>query len=237
MSFGPLEIWNSMTWIARIVAVILLLLSVWSLYVTIERLITYRKAKVQSLEFAKKITPLLSKDQPAEAIEISRKYKASHLARVTRAGLIEFLYDQTTNPNPVTGHDVIEAAKRAIERESLVVYSDLKKGVGGLATIATTAPFIGLFGTVIGIIHAFQGMALSGSGGIGSVSKGISEALVTTALGLGVAIPAAWLFNYFTNTLERFQVEMSNSSSELVDFFIKKQGAKQGAAHATGVRV
>ncbi len=128
-----------------------------------------------------------------------------------------------------------KAAKRAIERESLVVYSDFKKGVGGLATIATTAPFIGLFGTVIGIIHAFQGMALSGSGGIGSVSKGISEALVTTALGLGVAIPAAWLFNYFTNVLERFQVEMTNSASELVDFFIKKQGAKQGASH--GVRV
>jgi len=150
--------------------------------------------------------------------------------------LIEFLYDQTTTPSSVQGHDVIEAAKRAIERESLVVYSDFKKGIGGLATIATTAPFIGLFGTVIGIIHAFQGMALSGSGGIGSVSKGISEALVTTALGLGVAIPAAWLFNYFTNVLERFQVEMSNSASELVDFFIKKQGAKQGTAHAAGVR-
>jgi biopolymer transport protein ExbB/biopolymer transport protein TolQ len=237
MSFGPLEIWKSMTWLAQGVAVILILMSIWSLYVTIERLIAYRRAKTQSLEFAKKITPLLAKDQPAEAVEMSRKYKASHLARVTRAGLIEFLYDQTTSPNPVAGHDTVEAAKRAIERESLVVYSDFKKGVGGLATIATTAPFIGLFGTVIGIIHAFQGMALSGSGGIGSVSKGISEALVTTALGLGVAIPAAWLFNYFTNVLERFQVEMTNSASELVDFFIKKQGAKQGASHAVGVRV
>jgi biopolymer transport protein ExbB/TolQ len=230
MSFGPVEIWQSMTGIARGVAVILILMSIWSVYVTIERLIAYSRAKKQSLEFAKKITPLLAKDQPAEAIEVS------HLARVTRAGLIEFLYDQTTSPNPVAGHDVIEAAKRAIERESLVVYSDFKKGVGGLATIATTAPFIGLFGTVIGIIHAFQGMALSGSGGIGSVSKGISEALVTTALGLGVAIPAAWLFNYFTNVLERFQVEMSNSASELIDFFIKKQASKAGAANAAGVR-
>ena len=236
MSFGPVEIWQSMTWIARIVAIILLLMSIWSLYVTIERLLTFSRAKKQSLEFAKKLTPLLAKDQPAESIELARKYKASHLARVTRAGLIEFLYDQTTTPSSVQGHDVIEAAKRAIERESLVVYSDFKKGIGGLATIATTAPFIGLFGTVIGIIHAFQGMALSGSGGIGSVSKGISEALVTTALGLGVAIPAAWLFNYFTNVLERFQVEMSNSASELIDFFIKKQGTKQGTTHAAGVR-
>ena len=236
MEMGPMELWRSMTWIAKGVGILLILMSIWSLYVTIERLITFARAKKQSLEFAKKITPMLAKDQPAEAVEASRKYKGSHLARVTRAGLIEFLYDQTTSPNPVAGHDVIEAAKRAIERESLVVYADLKKGIGGLATIATTAPFIGLFGTVIGIIHAFQGMALSGSGGIGAVSKGIAEALVTTALGLGVAIPAAWLFNYFTNVLERFQVEMSNSASELVDFFIKKQGAKQGAAHAAGVR-
>lgn len=237
MEMSLIEMVKSMTLIAQIVAVLLLLMSIWSLYVTIERLIFYSRAKKQSLEFAKKLTPLLAKDQPAESIELARKYKASHLARVTRAGLIEFLYDQTTNPNPIAGHDVIEAAKRAVERESLIVYSDFKKGVGSLATIATTAPFIGLFGTVIGIIHAFEGMALTGSGGIGAVSKGIAEALVTTAAGLGVAIPAAWLFNYFTNVLERFQVEMSNSASELIDFFIKKQGSRAGAASAAGVRV
>ena len=237
MELGPIALWQSMTWIAKGVAILLILMSIWSLYVTIERLIFYSRAKKQSLEFAKKLTPLLSKDQPAEAIELSRKYKASHLARVTRAGLIEFLYDQTSTPNPVAGHSTTEAAARAIERETLVVYSDFKRGVGGLATIATTAPFIGLFGTVIGIIHAFEGMALTGSGGIGAVSKGIAEALVTTALGLGVAIPAAWLFNYFTNVLERFQVEMSNSASELLDFFIKKQASKAGAPHAAvGVR-
>jgi len=236
MEMSLIEMVKSMTLIAKIVAILLVLMSIWSLYVTIERLIFYARAKKQSLEFARKLTPLLAKDQPAESIELARKYKASHLARVTRAGLIEFLYDQTTNPNPIAGHDVIEAAKRAVERESLIVYSDFKKGVGSLATIATTAPFIGLFGTVIGIIHAFEGMALTGSGGIGAVSKGIAEALVTTAAGLGVAIPAAWLFNYFTNVLERFQVEMSNSASELIDFFIKKQGTKQGSTHAAGVR-
>jgi biopolymer transport protein ExbB/biopolymer transport protein TolQ len=225
--------WQQMTVVGKTVAILLLLLSVWSLYVTIERLILYRRAKKQSLEFARRVTQLLAKDQPAEAVEVSRKYRHSHLARVTRAGLVEFLYDEASGPHP--GHDVIEAAKRAIERETLIAYSDFKKGTGALATIATTAPFIGLFGTVVGIIHAFQGMALTGSGGIGAVSAGIAEALVTTAAGLLVAIPAAWLFNYFTNVLERFQVEMSNSSSELVDFFIKKQSAK-GASHAVGVR-
>ena len=112
------------------------------------------------------------------------------------------------------------------ERESLITYSDFKKGTGSLATIATTAPFIGLFGTVIGIINAFKGMAMTGSGGIGAVSGGIAEALVTTALGLFVAIPAAWMFNYFANILERFNVEMSNSSSELLDYFIKRMGSR-----------
>ena len=102
--------------------------------------------------------------------------------------------------------------------------ADMRKGLSGLATIGTTAPFIGLFGTVIGIINAFRGMAMTGSGGIAAVSTGIAEALVTTALGLFVAIPAVWLFNIF-NKIERFQVEMSNSASELIDYFIKRRGA------------
>jgi len=107
--------------------------------------------------------------------------------------------------------------------------SEFKKGISGLATIATLTPFIGLFGTVIGIINAFHGMALTGSGGIGAVSAGIAEALVATAFGLGVAIPAAALFNYFTGQLERLQIEMSNSSSELIDFFMKKQRGRNAA--------
>ena len=85
---------------------------------------------------------------------------------------------------------------------------------------------------MIGIINAFRGMAVTGSGGIAAVSAGIAEALVTTALGLFVAIPAAWMFNYFQNMLERFQVEMSNAASVLVDFFIKKHGGSD----AVGIR-
>jgi biopolymer transport protein ExbB len=72
-------------------------------------------------------------------------------------------------------------------------------------------------------------MALTASAGIGAVSAGIAEALVATAFGLGVAIPAAWMFNYFTNVLERLQIEMSNSASELIDFFMKRQRSKHAA--------
>ena len=100
--------------------------------------------------------------------------------------------------------------------------SDLKKGIAAVATIGSTAPFVGLLGTVVGVINAFQGIASSGSGGIAGVSAGISEALVETAAGLFVAIPAVWFYNYLSGRVEYFNVEMDNSSSELVDYFIKK---------------
>lgn len=231
MDFSPMHLWESMTWIAQGVAITLVICSVYSLYVTLERYLFFKKAKKQSLDFAKQATAALAKDNIQQAVDVAKKFTASHLARVTRAGLIEFQLD-TSRSSGLSGQDLVESARRAIERETLITYSDFKKGVGALATIATTAPFIGLFGTVVGIINAFRGMS-SGAGGIAAVSGGIAEALVTTALGLFVAIPAAWMFNYFTNMLERFSVEMSNSSSELIDFFIKKHGGSD----AVGVRV
>ncbi|HEX4439707.1 MAG TPA: MotA/TolQ/ExbB proton channel family protein, partial [Thermoanaerobaculia bacterium] len=175
--------------------------------------------------YAKLVTAYLKQDKLQEAIDASKKFKNSHVARVLSAGLYEFSHDIKSGASNVKGHDMIEAAERAIERETLVTTADMKKGLSGLATIGTTAPFIGLFGTVIGIINAFRGMALTGSGGIAAVSAGISEALVTTALGLFVAIPAVWMFNIFMNNIERFQVEMSNASNELIDYFIKRRGA------------
>ena len=220
MDFSPVGLWNSMTPIAQGVVVALIILSVWSLYISVERLLVFRRAHKQSLAFAKLATEHLKHDRPQAVIDAASKYPGSHLARVVSAGLQSFQFEHGSSP--LSDLEVVEAASRAVERATLLTVSDFKKGVGSLATIATTAPFIGLFGTVIGIINAFRGMALTGSGGIGAVSAGISEALVTTALGLFVAIPAAWMFNYFTNKLERLQVEMSNSSSELIDFFMKK---------------
>ncbi|MEA2563137.1 MAG: biopolymer transport protein ExbB [Acidobacteriota bacterium] len=226
MDFSPVGLWEAMTPIAKGVVVALLLLSVWSLYISVERLLVFRRAHKQSLAFAKLATEHLKHDRPQAVIDAANKYPGSHLARVVSAGLQSFQFEHGSSP--LNDLEIVEAASRAVERSTLLTVSDFKKGIGSLATIATTAPFIGLFGTVIGIINAFRGMALTGSGGIGAVSAGISEALVTTALGLFVAIPAAWMFNYFTNKLERLQVEMSNSSSELIDFFMKKQ--KRNAA-------
>jgi biopolymer transport protein ExbB/TolQ len=225
MSFNPVDLWNTMTPLAKGVAVLLILMSIYSLTVAIERWIFFSKAKKQSLAFAKLVTLHLKQDKLLEAIESSKKYKQSHLARVVSAGLYEFSHDLQSGSADISGHDPIEAAERAIEREALMTTADMRRGLSGLATIGTTAPFIGLFGTVIGIINAFRGMAMTGSGGIAAVSTGIAEALITTALGLFVAIPAVWLFNIFTNKIERFQVEMSNSASELIDYFIKRRGA------------
>jgi biopolymer transport protein ExbB/TolQ len=204
--------------------ILLCLLSIYSLAISVERYMTFQKAKQQSVKFALEVGQLLKQDKMKEAIDLAKKYKNSHVAKVVSAGLLEFAYE--AHGSSAQGHDTVAAAERAIERATMMTTADMKKGLGSLATIATTAPFIGLLGTVIGIINAFRGMAASGAGGLGTVSAGISEALVTTALGLFVAIPAVWLYNLFLNKIERFQVEMSNSSSELVDYFMKRQAAK-----------
>jgi biopolymer transport protein ExbB/TolQ len=232
-NFSLLGMWSTMNWVARGVVVVLAIMSIWSLTIAIERLVRFQRAKKQSLTIAREVTPLLAKHDLDAAIARTsdRRFKDSHLARVLKAGLTEFQYEQSQDLPP--DFDLVASGQRAIERETLMTTAEMKKGLGNLATISTTAPFVGLFGTVAGIIHAFQGMALTGSGGLGAVSAGIAEALVTTAFGLFVAIPAVWLYNYFLNKVDRFTVEMSNSSSQLVDYFIKNEARVRGRGTAT----
>ncbi|HIA49543.1 MAG TPA: hypothetical protein EYN90_03015, partial [Acidobacteria bacterium] len=158
------------------------------------------------------------------AIALAKKeeYKYSHLAKVVTAGIQEYQFQQDSGGERLGRDDMLDTVRRAIQRASALTANDLKKGVPSLATIGSTAPFVGLLGTVVGIINAFVGIASTGSGGIGAVSAGIAEALVETALGLVVAIPAVWFYNYLTGQVDYFQVEMDNSTSELIDYFIKK---------------
>lgn len=232
-NFSIMGMLATMNWVARGVVAVLAIMSIWSLTIAIERVWRFYNAKAQSVALAREITPLLREHNLGEAIIRTRdsRFRHSHLARVLNAGLTEFQYDK--REDLPADFDIVESGKRAIDREALMTTAEMKKGLGNLATISTTAPFIGLFGTVAGIIHAFQGMAITGSGGLGAVSAGIAEALVTTAFGLFVAIPAVWLYNYFLNKVDRFQVEMSNSSSQLVDFFLKNEArARAKAARA-----
>ena len=226
MNMSLTQMFAESGWVARTVIIFLLILSVYSIAVMIEKFMTYRAAKKQSIEFLPILVKCLKDNNLQGAVEKSKQYGKSHIARVVSAGLLEFLNQKS---EVAASFDVVGAVTRALERETTITSAEMKKGLCGLATIGSTAPFIGLFGTVFGIINAFTGMAQSGSGGLAAVSAGIAEALITTAFGLLVAIPAVMAFNYFTNRLERFQIEMTNSSAELIDFFLKRHGASYGA--------
>jgi biopolymer transport protein ExbB len=196
-----------------VVAGILAVMSVFSLGVVAERIFMYARAAGASRRFAEALPELLKAGQFDAAIELAKTEKAGHLPRVLGLALSEYKHGTealaTKGPKDVGHFDIIEACNRAIERSSL-------------ATIGSTAPFVGLLGTVWGIIKAFQKMALEGGGGLGTVSGAIAEALINTAFGLLVAIPAVMFFNYLTNKVEDMQVDITDASTELVDFFLKE---------------
>jgi biopolymer transport protein ExbB len=219
ISFDLRTLWSTMNWLAKGVVFVLFFMSAWSIGVMIDRFLAYSAARKQSRAFAPAVAGALREGKLDEAIKIADRFNKSHLAKVVVAGLQEFKAHQMNTEIP---GEEIEASKRALERAEAIVHAELKRGVSSLATIGSTAPFVGLFGTVVGIMHAFQAISTSKSTGIGAVAGGISEALITTAVGLFVAIPAVWVFNYFTNRLEAFDVEMGNSSSELIDYFLKR---------------
>ncbi|MBV9923468.1 MAG: MotA/TolQ/ExbB proton channel family protein [Acidobacteria bacterium] len=211
---------KNLGWVALTVIIILLIMSMYSIAIMVERFLTYSAAKKQSREFAPRVAQALKNDRIEEAINISDKHKKSHLAMVVNAGLQEFrAHDGSSD---ISG-DEVEASKRALQRAIAIKSAEFKRGLSGLATIGSTAPFVGLFGTVFGIINAFTGMKSAESAGIGAVAGGIAEALLTTALGLAVAVPAVWLFNYFTGKVDGFIIEMDNSASELIDYFLKNR--------------
>ena len=218
-----MEMWDQMGWVAKGVAFILFFMSFWSVGVAVERIYTFNQARKQSRLFAPQVAKHLKEGRLKDAISLSssKNFRYSHLAKVVLAGLQEYQFQQETGSN-LQRDDLLDTVRRAIQRASALTANDLKKGVASLATIGSTAPFVGLLGTTIGVINAFTGIAATGSGGIGAVSAGIAEALVETALGLFVAIPAVWFYNYLQGRVEYFNVEMDNSSSELVDYFIKK---------------
>ncbi|HKQ76335.1 MAG TPA: MotA/TolQ/ExbB proton channel family protein [Blastocatellia bacterium] len=216
-------IWRHMSRITRIVILILLAMAIWSVVIMAERYITFSAATNQSREFAPKVASSLIRQEIDEAINLSDKYKESHLAIVVSAGLREFRAHQLSGDNSGA---VVDASKRALQRATAIKTAEFRRGLSGLATIGSIALFVGIFGTLFGIIDVLEYVTDSAWGGISAAAGGIAEALVTTAAGLAVAVPAVWLFKYFTTKVDKFVVEMDISSAELIDFFLKQRVKK-----------
>lgn len=215
-SMTLLEMFRSMSWVGLGVMIVLLVMSIYSIAVMLERYLIFSSAAKQSREFAPRVAEMLRSAHLEEAIKLSRNYRRSHLAVVVNSGLQELAAQRTGSSNLQ-----MRKAKRALRRAAMMKTADMQRGLSSLATVGSTAPFVGLFGTVIGIIDAFHKMNQQETAGFSAIAGGISEALVATASGLLVAIPAVWMYNYFTSRVSRFAVEMQNSADELVDYFLQ----------------
>src|SRR5215510_7952901 len=196
----------------------LALLSVFSVGMIIEKQRRFSSASGQSEKFKSEFKKFLHGGDVQNLIEAAGQHQNSHVAQVVSAGIAEYEAVNQNGGDPTASLDLVTSALRDSISETLI---QLKRGLGFLATIGSTAPFIGLFGTVVGIINAFRSIAATGSGGMSVVSGGIAEALVTTALGIFVAIPAVVAFNHFTGKIETFHVEMNRASSQLVNCLFK----------------
>jgi len=219
VGFDLRSMWQQSSFIGKSVIVLLAIMSAWSIGVMIDRYLAFSQARKQSREFAPAVAGCLKEGKIEEAISVAEQNKRSHLAKVVEAGLQEFRAHGVSHE---LAGEQLESSRRACERAEAIVNAELKRGLSGLATIGATAPFVGLFGTTVGIINAFQGMSSEKTAGLSAVAGGISEALITTAFGLFVAVPAVWAYNTFTNKVEAFGIEMTNSSSELLDYFMKQ---------------
>lgn len=218
------DIWNHSGWLARGVILMLVGMMLGSLFIAVERALAFRTARLQSMDLAARIVPHLKNRDTAAALALTKEeeYKSSYLGALLRAGLGEL--DERMD------HFGLQNAKRALDKAVGEEVSKLRRGMPVLATVGSTAPFVGLFGTTFGVINAFQGMATAGSG-LASISAGISEALITTGVGIGVAIIGVWLFNYYTHRLDKVSDELVSSEADFIDWAEKiLQNAAQAEA-------
>ena len=231
MNMSLLQLWGSMGWFARGIVFVMVVMSVWSLGIAFGKWWRLWRAQKETAKFAPEFSRFIQEEQLDGAIALAQKYKKSHVAR-TLSGALEEIKPLLTDQQ-ITVAD-INSAERAIERQMLILVSELKRGLGVLATVGATAPFVGLLGTTMGIVNAFTGMSAGGgSGGLAAVSAGIAEALITTAFGLMVAIPAVWLYNYFQTKIDFLTVEMTYTGKELIDYLIKGVGHEFGRSRFT----
>lgn len=226
MDFNIVSLWTQTSVPGKAVIVILALMGIYMIAISVERYLVFTKARSRSLEFVFSLQQKLRDRDIKGALSLSQLKPQSPIALVIEAALKEYTEGLVAlkhqGPDDLGDFDILDAVNRSLDRVKEREVADLKKGLGGLATIASAAPFVGLFGTVVGIINVFATMKTNGSGGIAAVAGGIGEALITTAFGLLVAIPAVAIFNYFTNAIDAFVVDMNETSSELISYMLRE---------------
>jgi len=215
MHFSLTEMWSTMGIPAKVVAVILAGMGLASLTVFIERILAMRRSRAAARRFAAKTAQDLLAGSFGPVVEEASKYPQGHLPRMVRSALTTYVHAQHAHDGG--GLPPIERMRRHVERHLESLGADMRRNMWVLASVGSIAPFVGLLGTVLGIITAFQGIAATGSGGLSSVSAGISEALVETALGLGVAIPAVLAFNWLSTQIAGDELALTTSAGELID--------------------
>ena len=230
MNLSLIELYNQMGGFAKGIVYVLAIMSIYSLSIMIQKWWYLRSAQAETRKFAPEFSQFLEEDNLTEAIRLAESYKKSHVALVLGGALSEV--KPLIADGSVTVSD-INSAERAVERNMLLEITNLKRGLAVLATVGATAPFVGLLGTTMGVVNSFTGMAQSGSGGLAAIGGGIAEALITTAFGLLVAIPAVWAFNYFTTKIDNLTAEMTYVSKEMIDYLIKGVSGEFGRSRFT----
>lgn len=221
MSVDLMHLWGTMGWFAKGIVYVLLGMGVFSLAVAFQRFFDFSKSKGQVLKFAPKLSAALEANDLDAADRAVNEHIKGHLAAAYRgvfSSLKGHVADRTLSAVEVG------AVQRTIELNKLEQLARFRRGMGVMATVGSTAPFVGLLGTTMGVVNAFTGMAAAGSGGLAAISAGIAEALITTALGLLVAIPAVWMYNYFTNKVEMVSMEIDYGTKEFMNFLLAIEG-------------
>src|SRR3569833_1443439 len=230
MDLSLIGMWHQMGNFAKGIVVTMAIMSVYSLTIMVSKWWSLRKAQKETIKFAPEFSQFLEEDNLTEAIRLAEGYKKLHVAIVLGGALGEI--KPLIADGSVTVAD-INSAERAVERNMLLEVTNLKRGLAVLATVGATAPFVGLLGTTMGIVNSFTGMSQSGSGGLSAIGGGVAEALITTAFGLIVAIPAVWAFNYFTTKIDGLTSEMTYVSKEMIDYLIKGVSGEFGRSRFT----
>jgi biopolymer transport protein ExbB len=218
-----LDLWRSMGTLCHGVVVILVIMFLRSMSVSAGRALRYKLAREQSRAYIAECSVSLAEGKLEQAMVVAEQSKESHIARIVAAGLLDFQAAPTSMPEKA----VMEGVQRSLQRSSAETTEEMKRGLSGVATIAATAPFVGLFGTVIGILNAFRNIDTTHATEIKVIAGPISEALLTTALGLLVAVPAVWCYNVLTNATDLFGIEMQNCSLELMSYLRARQAGVQ----------